>query len=202
MKKFLLILLVSVLFTSFCYAKNVKVKVESLNNVSIDSHTQNMRVRVIEETKIKDDITLQKDSVLDSRMIEIVPPKRAKRNGYVVVEPILYIYNGLVIPIQNEELRAKLTYYVKPNYKKAAIDTGIGIGASFVKGGKYIASFSEGVIIPKEGESRIKSGFENLYENSALSYAGKGKEVNIKRGDILVYKFFLEDTPKWQFWKR
>ena len=202
MKKIVLTFIFLLLLAPVCEAKNVKVKVISLSDIDKYSNTQSLRARVVEDTKLKNDVTLQKDAVLDSKMMEIVPPKRGKRNGYVIIQPVVYIYGDYVIPIKDQELRAKVTYYTEPNYKKAATEAVIGVGASFVKGGKYIAHFSEGIIKPEEGESRLKSGFDNLYENSALSCIGKGKEMNIKKGDNLVYKFFFEDTPKWQFWKR
>ena len=202
MKKILLIFTLILLFINSSDAKDVKVKVESLSSMSIYEDNQSLRARVIDDTKLKNDIVLQKDSILDSKMIEIIPPKRAKRNGYLIIEPVVYIYDNLVIPIKSEELRAKVTYYTKPDYKKKVKDAAIGAGASFIKGGQYVARFSEGVIKADEGESKVKSGFENLYQNSVISYIGKGKEINIKKGDLLVYKFFFEDTPKWQFWKR
>ena len=202
MKKILFIFAFILFFINSAHAKDIKVKVESLNDMNVYENNQSLRARVVEDTKLKNDIILQKDAVLDSKIIEIVPPKRAKRNGYLIIEPVVYIYDNLVIPIKSEELRAKVTYYTKPDYKKKAAEAAIGAGASFIKGGQYVARFSEGVIKASEGESRLKSGFENLYQNSAISYIGKGKEINIKQGDALVYKFFFEDTPKWQFWKR
>ena len=202
MKKILLTLLFLAFITPLCEAKDVKVKVKSLSDTSIYSNAQNLRARVIEDTKMEGDITLQKNAILDSKVIEIVPPKRCKRNGYIIIQPVVYIYGDFVFPIKDQELRAKVTYYTKPDYKKAATEAAIGVGASFVKGGKYVVTFSEGIMNPEEGQTRLKSGFNNLYENSAISYVGKGKEMNVKEGDELVYKFFFEDTPKWQFWKR
>ena len=201
MKKILLLLCL-LLFGVHPSLASVNVIVKSLTDFPEYSETKSLRAVVIQDTEVKEGIVLQKDAILDNKLVEIIPPKRLKRNGYIIVEPVVYIYGGLVLPVKSENLRARVKYYKKRDYKKMAVNAGLSVGSHFVKGAKYAVNFSQGVISPNEGESRIKSGFENVYENSALSYISKGKPINIAEGDELVFEFFYSDTPKWKFWKR
>lgn len=188
MKKILFLFVLLILCTISANAKNVKV--ESLSFVNNESKTNNISAKVLYDTKLTDTITLKKDAIIDGEVIEIIEPKRGKRNGYLIIQPTSYSEGDKTTKIVNKKIRAKVKYYQEIDYKKVAIETGVDVGASFVKGGKYIAHFMEGVISPNEGETRMKSGFENLYQNSFISFIGKGKDINIKPKDELIYKFY------------
>ena len=199
MKKIVFLFLILALTAPFASAKSVKM--ESMSNVNNESTSANICAKVLQDTELTKDITVKKDTIINGVIVEVIAPKRAKRNGYIIINPVSYTHNDKTISLTNKDIMAKVQYYTEPNYKKMAIETGVGVGASFVKGGKYIVKFSEGVIRPEEGESRLKSGFDSLYQNSAISYIGKGKDVDIKVGDKLTYKFYNVNNPKWKFWK-
>lgn len=188
MKKILFLCVLLILCATSVNAKNVKV--ESLSFVNNESKTNNISAKVLYDTKLTDTITLKKDAIIDGEVIEIIEPKRGKRNGYLIIQPTSYSEGDKTTKIVNKKIRAKVKYYQEIDYKKVAIETGVDVGASFVKGGKYIVHFIEGVISPNEGETRMKSGFENLYQNSFISFIGKGKDINIKPKDELIYKFY------------
>lgn len=188
MKKILFLFVLLIFNAISVNAKNVKV--ESLSFVNNESQTNDISAKVLYDTKLTDTITLKQNAIIDGKIIEIIEPKRGKRNGYLIIEPTSYITDNEVTKIVNKKIRAKVQYYKEVDYKKVVIEAGVGIGASFIKGGKYIAHFIEGAIRPNEGETRIKSGFENLYQSSFISFIGKGKDINIKPKDELTYKFY------------
>ena len=191
-----------ILFLSIASVEAKNVKTECISAADENSPSDYIYARVTKDTSFYEGLTLQKGAIIESKILNYTGAKRGKRNGYFTVEPVKITNGEDIIEIEEGTLNAKVQYYKKPDYKKAAIETGIGVGASFVKGGKYVVQFSEGVIKPKEGESRIKSGFENLYENSALSYMGRGKDLNLEEGSTLIFKFSDLDVPKWKVWKR
>ena len=56
------------LFLLFCFCQNVlavNVSVESLNAVNNDTDTKNYAARILKDTKITDNITFKKDSVIN-----------------------------------------------------------------------------------------------------------------------------------------
>lgn len=111
MKKLFFLFLISLLSINQSYA-SVDVAVESLTDFPEYSETKSLRTRVVQDVKIKEGIVFQKNAILDSKMVGIIPPKFFKRKGVVTVEPVLYIYNGLVLPIKSENLKAKMSYRV------------------------------------------------------------------------------------------
>lgn len=57
----------------------------------------------------------------------------------------------------------------------------------FLKGAVSAAEFAHGSITAENGK-RLKTGFNEVYNDSFLVFIQVGKELNIHKGDILVFK--------------
>jgi len=110
MKKLLFLFLILFLSINKTIA-SVDVEVESLIDFPEYSNTKSLRTKVVKDTKIKDGIVFQKNAILDSKMIGITPPKFFKRKGSVIIQPVVYVYNGFVLPVKSENLSAKMDYH-------------------------------------------------------------------------------------------
>ena len=74
----------------------------------------------------------------------------------------------------------------------------IAAGDHFISGfiGPSIA-LVEGAVKNEEG-NRAKSAAISVYESTPLSYASKGKELNIQKGQIFVMSFKLREEEEEQ----
>lgn len=181
-----------------------KVLVESLENFSFESKESVVRLKVVQENSFENGIKFEKDSIVTAKVAKVVDPKRGKRNGYLIVDPVSYTVpaSGKINEITDKYWLANVLGYKPFDIKNAAFDAGLFAAGMFVKGIGQIYYFGKGVIDPEEGENRLKSGVKSVYKNSPLAYIEEGQEVDIKTGDILLLKFYHSDIPKWKFWQR
>ena len=189
MKK-LLVLFLMFLF-SCAFADNVMVK--CLDDFE---ESKNLRVEVV-ESAYSEDLIFYKNDIINAKVVDQVEAKRLKRKGYLIIKPISIERNGETILVKNKDLSAKVVGYSKKDWKKigekAGLSAGLKVGSHFVPGFSQMFYFSKGVIKPAENESRLKSGVEEVYENSPFAYLEKGQEFSAKEGDLLILKFQLDD---------
>ncbi len=190
------ILILLILFFTVATANAKTVQVESLSVVNQNSTSPYIKAKVCKETSLNDEYILKEGTIIEGEIIDVVEPKRAKRDAYIVVRPISFEENGNIQNVEDKNFIIKVFDYKKIDYKNAAVNAGLSVGSYFVKGIQYAYRFSEGIIKPDEGESRIKSGFTNVYENSPLSLIEKGKDVDIQEGDLLKFKFIRSKNYK------
>ncbi len=209
MKKslFLLIFIMLCAFNAdFAIAKDTsnKVVVESLCNFSFDEHTNNIQLKVVQENEFKNSIKFEEGSILTAKISKVINPKRGKRDGYFIIDPILYTIpsTGEIKDISGDTWLAKVLGYKPFDAKNAAVGAGLTVAGHFVKGIGQFYYFGQGIVHPEDGENRLKSGVKNVYENSPLAYIEEGKEASVEKGDMLLLKFYYNDVPKWKFWKR
>jgi len=181
-----------------------KVVAESLNDFSFENYKDTVELKVIEETSFENGVKFEKDAIIKAKVAKIVDPKRGKRNGYLVVDPVSYSIpsENITCEIEDEYWMANVMGYKPFDTKQAALSASLGAAGYFVKGIGQIFYFGKGIISPDEGENRLKSGVKNVYENSPLVYIEEGERVDIKKGDILLLKFYHSDVPKWRPFKR
>ncbi len=181
-----------------------KVAVESLDDFSFNHQVDTVKLKVLEKNKFQNGVKFEKDAIITAKVAKVVDPKRGKRNGYLVVDPLSYTVpsSGAVVKLEDEYWFANVVGYKPFDAKSAAAKAGLSVAGFFVKGIGQIFYFGKGVISPEDGENRLKSGAKSVYENSPLAYIEEGEEVDIKTGDIMLLKFYYEDVPKWKFWER
>ncbi len=200
MKK-LLTILVLFLTMGFVCAKNVLV--ESMSEYTTEKTEADFRAKVLEGTEFDNGFILNKDIVLNCKIVKTVDAKRGKRNAYIVVHPVSFENpDGTVQLIEDDNLEAQVVGYSKKNFVKMGFDAGLSVGSHFVKGLGQFFYFSKGLIVPDEDKSRIGTAFNNVYENSPFVFMEKGADVKIEAGDMLILKFYHSDVPKWRVIKR
>lgn len=182
---------------------NTSLIVECLNGFTTSSPNENISVRALEDIEFDNGIIFNKNDIIVGNVIEVVDPKRAKRDSYIIIEPKFYKNSkGETLPIEQGSWSAKVVDYKPFSAKDAAEKAGVGVVNLFAQGASTVYYFGKGLIKPNEDENRIKSGVKSAWENSFLSYIEKGEAFSVSEGDLLRLVFFYRDVPKWKIWDR
>lgn len=195
MKKILLTL-ICLYQISACFAADY-LKVTAMEDFSTDSPKETFNVRLREEGTLGK-YELPTNSILHCQVLQIVDPKRGKRNAVFFVKPLTYTQGNQTLKIQ-EEMYGKYTTVVlskeeikKLPYGKMIKNGALMVGNYFVKGLSIGVAFVEGVA-KNEQDNRLKSGVTNAYEESPISLVEKGEQLDIKTGDDFYFVFKTEE---------
>ena len=184
-QKFLyLVLILTILVCSPANAQTVAVK--SLNDFSTANHPKTISVQLLEPVEIKKERFVGAGIVLNGNLVDVVSPKRLKRDANFSFEPKTYTdLDG-----KTHKIKAKLTAsYTEPIDKKnLAKKTVTSAGNLFVKGFSMGVAAVEGAVKNESG-NRLKSSVASVYEVSPFSYARKGEDLEVKAGQIFFLKF-------------
>ena len=147
--------------------------------------------KAMDEYKLTDNTSVEKDSVLTVRVKEYVGPKRGKRNGYLKINVESYTIpseDNKEIDVKDANLEG--TVKVTDKIDKKAIAEQAGVYAAELAldtpGLSQVYAASKGLIKPNEGETRLKSMGTNLYNSTGLQYIEKGQDMVIKEDSIIV----------------
>ena len=199
MKKVLLILGMAMFFTMTpAMAKNIKV--EAMSNFSTTNPPKTWSVKIVDNVEMKDGTVYYANSVMYGNIIGVTDPKRLKRNASFTFQPTKY-YDSKTGQTYNVERNMTGTSSSLTDVTPGAVvKTGaVAAGNHFISGfiGPSVA-LVEGAVKNEEG-NRAKSAAISVYESTPLSYASKGKELEIKEGQVFVMSFKLaneeEETP-------
>ncbi len=181
-----------------------KAVVECLNSFSTDNPSAVFKGRVIEEVEFDNGVLLRKNSVIQGSVIQIVDAKRAKRDAYFIIKPTYYTdpKQNVTYKVHDADWEAKVVGFKPFDAKETAKKASISVANFFVQGFSTAYHFGDGFIHPTAGKGRFKSGVNEAYENSILSYIEEGKALQVSSGDLLALKFYQADVPKWKFWAR
>ena len=206
MKKVFLSILCLFTTISISQASTVQMHVSALQEFQTDKPTDTLKVKVLQDYKLGDK-TIKEDSELNCNIINITDPKRGKRNASFVVRPISYSENGQVYEI-SDELYGKYSKTVmskeelkKIPPRKVLKKAALTVGNFYIKGISTAESFAEGIVKNEKG-NRLKSGVASAYEESPLSFASKGEELDIKSGEEFYIIFKIddkEDLPNYDY---
>ena len=191
MKKVLLILSILILVSiQPVIAKNIKV--QALDNFSTTNPSRTWSVRLVDNVTTKDGTILYAGSEIYGNIVGVTDPKRLKRNASFTFVPQKYY-----------DAHTQQSYTVTRNFEgKYSSLTDISAGSlvktgAIAAGNHFISGFIgpsialvEGVVKNEEG-NRAKSAVVSVYESTPLSYASKGKELKIKKGQVFVMNFKL-----------
>ena len=192
MKKFLSILLVSVLCLS-TPALAETIKVISLENFSTTAPSEIYKVKTAETEELDDGRIVDEGTIITGRVSVVKHPKRGKRNASFEFIPLNMTTANGETQTFSPTMVARVVGYVPFNAIGAAgtvAKTAVGF---IIPGADAGISFIQGVSCSAKG-SRIKSGFKKVYEDCPISYIEHGKELNIKPGDMLLLK--IKKTKK------
>lgn len=181
-------------------AKNVKV--EALSNFTTAYPPKTWKVKVIEDFVTKNGFLVNYGSIIEGKIENVTEPKRLKRNASFVFTPMYYY-----------DAKSKVNYQIKQDFigkyssisdldaKTLAKNGAIFVGNQVLDGffGPGIA-VTEGLIKNEQG-NRAKSVAVSVYEKTPLSYASKGKEIEIKAGQqfIMSFKRLGDDEPNYSY---
>ncbi len=162
------------------------VAVQSLSGFSTENPPATISVILLESLEIKKDYFLESGTVLNGNLVDVVSPKRLKRDADFSFEPKSYVdSNGKVSDL---ELNIKASYTETVDKAKVAKKAVVGVGNLFVKGFSMGVAAVEGAVKNTEG-NRFKSSVSSVYEVSPFSYAKKGEDLNVQEGQIFCLKF-------------
>ena len=202
MKKILLTLAL-LLFVTPAFAAN-KAVVQCINSFSTDNPSAVFEGRVIEAVEFDNGVLLRKDAVIQGKVLQVVDAKRAKLDAYFIIKPTYYTdpKQNVTYKVHDADWESKVVGFKPFDAKETAKSAGISVANFFVQGFSTAYHFGNGFIHPTSGRGRFKSGVNEAYENSILSYIEEGKALQVRSGDLLALKFYQSDVPKWRFWAR
>lgn len=189
MKKILLVLS-TLLIMNPVMAKGVKV--EALSNFSTENPSSTWKVKILEGFVADNGVVVHPNTILEGQIIDVTSPKRLKRAASFTFVPQTY-YDpqvGITKDVkrdfqgkysQRSELDAKTVA------KKGAMTAGNILVGAFVA---PTVGLVEGAVKNEKG-NRAKSAVVSAYENTPLSLANKGKELEFKKGQVFIMNFKL-----------
>ena len=187
MKKFLLILSV-LLIINPAIAKNVKV--EALSGFTTANPSQTWKLKVKESFVMEDGTMVRANTIVEGKVIEVEGPKSLKRNATFKFVPVKYYdpKDDLTKNVKRDfegKYSAMSEINTKYVVKKGAVTAGNMLIGSFVA---PAVGLVEGAVKNEKG-NRAKSAVVSAYESTPLSYASKGKDIEIKKGQVFIMNF-------------
>ncbi len=183
MKKLLLLLIVLIGAPVFAQ----KVEVQALQSFSTLEPSKTLTVGLLEDFYVDEELVAPCGMAMTGLVFDIRDPKRLKRDAGFSFVPQYYI------DCDGKKIYIKKQYYAK--YGKALDKSKLAKSAALsaanqliFSGFSYAAATIEGVAKNEEG-NRLKSGAQALYESTPLSYANKGEDLELEKGDVFVLKF-------------
>lgn len=190
MKKFLLILS-ALLIINPVLAKTVKV--EALSNFSTANPTKTWKLKVVDGFVADNGIIVHAGTIFEGDITNVTSPKRLKRAASFTFVPHTY-YDpqvGITKDVKRDfqgKYSSKTEMTAGNLAKKGALTAGNILVGSFVA---PAVGLVEGAVKNNEG-NRAKSAVVSAYENTPLSYASKGKDLEFKKGQIFIMNFKLK----------
>ena len=190
MKKFLLILS-ALLIINPVLAKTVKV--EALSNFSTANPTKTWKLKVVDGFVADNGIIVHAGTIFEGDITNVTSPKRLKRAASFTFVPHTY-YDpqvGITKDVKRDfqgKYSSKTEMTAGNLAKKGALTAGNILVGSFVA---PAVGLVEGAVKNDEG-NRAKSAVVSAYENTPLSYASKGKDLEFKKGQIFIMNFKLK----------
>lgn len=185
MKKFFVLMTFLIFSVLSVQAKNIRV--QALQDFSTKNPSSTFLIRTVQDEFLPDETFLPADALIYAAVLRVEGPKRGKRNGYIKLVPEKFVYSGKTVDIKNSNLFAIITYYRPIDTKDLAFNVARKTANIMFHGVVSAIQFVQGVV-ENEEDNRIKSGVMNVYRDSFLTYIEVGKELNVRRGDILILK--------------
>lgn len=187
MKKILLISTLLLITAQPLLAKNVKV--EAMSDFSTLNPSKTWSVKIVEGFTTKEGLNVKKGAIITGDIENVKDPARLKRNASFIFIPTYYNdIDGQVYIIKKDfsgKYSSKSDMTTGKMIKKGAITAGNHlINGAFGPGIALI----EGAVKNEKG-NRAKSAVVSAYESTPLSYANKGKNIEVKKGQQFIMSF-------------
>ena len=178
-----LLLIVSGIFAS-AYADTVEV--QAMQDFSTANPPSTITVKLLDQLDVSDEMTIESGAQVSGQLLNVVSPKRLKKNATFSFKPMWYINaEGTKINVDSDIIGKYTTTLNKGQVAKKAA---LSVGNHFVKGLSVGVAAIEGVVENDEG-NRLKSGAKSIYNATPLSYVEKGKDIDIKINQVFYLKF-------------
>lgn len=185
-QKFLYLCFFILLTGAFSISYAQTIEVSALEDFSTAEPPKTISVKLVEPLEFTEPNVLTSGSILKGNLIDVVSPKRLKRDAGFSFQPTEYIdLNGEIHPI-NSYITASYTQPIDKGL--VAKNTALGVGNFFVKGLSMGVAAVSGAVKNTEG-NRFKSSAKSVYESSPFSYAEKGEDLFIKTNQSFFLKF-------------
>ena len=193
MKKLLVLLAMACVIMPSAEARIVKVAAES--NFTTADPPETWKVSLVEDVTTKTGQVLKAGSVIEGRIIDVVQPKRLKRDASFVFVPVMfYDVDGNKYEIKYH-IEGKYDALAKIEAKKL-LKTGIlTAGNLVVQGISPCYQVVEGVYKNEEG-NRLKSGAVAAIDATPLSYYKYGNDLVFKKGQVFKMNMIVEDDEE------
>ena len=196
MKKVLFKLFLSIAICSFgvaVYAETMQVM--SLSDFTTENPSEYIEVQIYNDIQLDEDLSLRSGYQVKGKVVDVVSPKRLKRDAKFSIIPVSYKdFNGVEHPIEKEHV-GKYSPKFDIDKGQLAKDATLAVGNHFVKGLSLGYHAVEGAVKNEEG-NRLKSSVVSIYESTPLSYANNGEEIVIKKNDFFSFKFKKDKNNK------
>ena len=190
MKKFLLLLTLTIFLAPHATAKMIRV--EAGSDFSTANPPSTWKVYVAEDTKLKSGQVIKAGAAFEGTITDVVSPKRLKRDASFVFTPInFYDIHGNKYEIKYN-VKAKYNFVAKLKAKEVAKKGVLTAGNFVIPGLGYAVQTAEGVY-KNEKDNRIKSGATALVDSTPISLYKEGREIEFKKGDVFKMSFKLGD---------
>lgn len=194
MKKFLFILAMLFIINPV-YAKSIKV--QAMKDFSTANPPKVWKIKVLETFTAESGLIVHQNTVIEGDIVNVKSPQRLKRNATFRFVPKTYYdpYNGETKFVKRDfegKYSSRGDLNVKVLAKKGAVTAGNMLIGSFVA---PTVGLVEGAVKNERG-NRAKSAVVSAYESTPLSYANKGKEIELKNGQIFVMNFKLKSEEE------
>ena len=195
MKKLLLTFSIICFAIQPTFAKNIKV--QAMSDFTTANPPSTWQLKIVEGFTTKDGYEIGEGSIIEGKIVNVTDPKRLKRNATFTFVPTNF-YNSA-----DKENHA-ITQNITGKYSSMTEMTAGNVakqGAVFVGNKLVDGFFGPGVAIVEgavknEHGNKAKSAAVSLYESTPLSYANKGKEMEIKKDQIFIMNFKTKDDEQ------
>lgn len=185
-QKFLYLCFFLIISGMFSQAYSQTVEVESLSNFSTYNPPSSITVKLVEPLVLLPSLTLDAGGYLSGTLVDVVSPKRLKRDASFSFKP--ETYTTVDGEIHNLDIDVIASYTVPLDKGQFAKNAALGVGNFFVKGLSMGVAAVKGAV-QNEEENRIKSSAVSVYEASPFSYVEKGEDLDIKFSQSFYLKF-------------
>ena len=187
MKRFLLVLALCLIINPVM-AKNVKV--EALSSFSTANPSSTWKIKIKDNFIMEDGTRVRANTIVEGKVVEVSGPKSLKRNATFKFVPVKY-YDPKDDKVKNvkRDFEGKYSSMSEINAKTVAKKGAVTAGNMLI--GSFVApavGLVEGAVKNEKG-NRAKSAVVSAYESTPLSYASKGKNIEIKQGQVFIMSF-------------
>ena len=186
-------LLLLMLLMSPVFAATIHVK--AMEDFSTENPTKSFSIKLLEDLPAGNE-AFKAGDILDGKIVDVVNPKRLKRNAAFSFVP-LSVKNteGEIFDIKGY-YPAK--YTTKLNKGEMVKSAALGVGNYFVKGVSMGYRAVEGAV-KNEKDNRFKSSVNEVYESTPFSYVEKGEPIILEKNDIFLMNFKVENLPNYEY---